>query len=146
MKCLLCHSKISRLRAWKTNSEFCSDEHADAYKRQTLERLFKEHERARGSVTSETETPPKPNEGDDSTAVRDLEHVRKALDQLEKRGGLGAFQTVEGYVMTVAKPSAAADTAEKPQQRIPGRAKGKIWIAPDFDDPLPEDVIGEFEK
>ncbi len=27
-----------------------------------------------------------------------------------------------------------------------GTLKGKIWIADNFDDPLPEDVLGEFEK
>ncbi len=40
MYCLLCHEKIPRLRAWTTKSEFCSDEHAALYKRQTLERLL----------------------------------------------------------------------------------------------------------
>ncbi len=44
MFCLLCHEKISRLRAWRTKSEFCSDEHAEIYKRQTLERLLTDHE------------------------------------------------------------------------------------------------------
>jgi len=31
----------------------------------------------------------------------------------------------------------------KPRQ--PGTAKGKLWIAPDFDAPLPEDVLKSFE-
>lgn len=44
MFCLLCHEKISRLRAWRTKSEFCSDEHAEIYKRQTLERLLTDHD------------------------------------------------------------------------------------------------------
>jgi len=44
MFCLLCHEKISRLRAWRTKSEFCCDEHAEIYKRQTLERLLTDHE------------------------------------------------------------------------------------------------------
>lgn len=29
--------------------------------------------------------------------------------------------------------------------RAPGFLKGKIWIAPDFDAPLPEEVLREFE-
>ncbi len=29
--------------------------------------------------------------------------------------------------------------------RKPGTAKSKIWIAPDFDAPLPEDIIKSFE-
>ncbi len=40
MHCLLCHQKIARLRAWRTKSEFCSDECSDRYKKQTLERLL----------------------------------------------------------------------------------------------------------
>jgi hypothetical protein len=40
MYCLLCHAKIPRLRAWRTKSEFCCDEHAEAYKNQMLDRLM----------------------------------------------------------------------------------------------------------
>lgn len=29
--------------------------------------------------------------------------------------------------------------------RVPGRDAGLIWIAPDFDDPLPDDVLASFE-
>jgi prevent-host-death family protein len=31
------------------------------------------------------------------------------------------------------------------KERTPGTAKGKIWIAPDFDAPLPENVLKSFE-
>ena len=44
MRCLLCHKKISRFRIWKTKSEFCRDEHADTYKKQTLDRLLRDQE------------------------------------------------------------------------------------------------------
>ncbi len=44
MKCLLCHKKVSRLRAWKTKSEFCCEDHAETYKKQTLERLLRDQE------------------------------------------------------------------------------------------------------
>jgi prevent-host-death family protein len=30
-------------------------------------------------------------------------------------------------------------------KRVAGQWKGKIWIAPDFDDPLPEDLLRLFE-
>ncbi len=33
-----------------------------------------------------------------------------------------------------------------PAERAPGSGKGKVIIAPDFDDPLPESIIEEFEK
>ena len=42
MRCLVCHKKVPRLRAWRTKSEFCSDGHAEAYKQQTLARLLDE--------------------------------------------------------------------------------------------------------
>ena len=39
MICLHCHEKIPRLRAWRTKSQFCSEECAEKYKTQTMERL-----------------------------------------------------------------------------------------------------------
>jgi prevent-host-death family protein len=32
------------------------------------------------------------------------------------------------------------------QHRVPGTAKGKIWISADFDEPLPEEVLEGFER
>jgi hypothetical protein len=32
---------------------------------------------------------------------------------------------------------------EKPRRRLPGRWKGKVWIAPDFDE-TPQDMIDSF--
>ncbi len=34
----------------------------------------------------------------------------------------------------------------KSRRRVPGSAAGKVIIAPDFDAPLPEDVLEGFEK
>ena len=31
-----------------------------------------------------------------------------------------------------------------PTKRIPGQDKGKIWIAPDFNDPLPDEFVDAF--
>lgn len=39
MECRYCHKKFSSFRFWK-NSEFCSEEHADAYRSDTLSRLM----------------------------------------------------------------------------------------------------------
>lgn len=36
--------------------------------------------------------------------------------------------------------------AQKPEVRVAGSAKGKITLAPDFDAPLPEDILEAFEK
>ncbi|MCX6066104.1 MAG: type II toxin-antitoxin system Phd/YefM family antitoxin [Chloroflexi bacterium] len=35
---------------------------------------------------------------------------------------------------------------DKPAQRHPGSAVGKIWVSPDFDAPLPDDVLKDFES
>jgi prevent-host-death family protein len=35
---------------------------------------------------------------------------------------------------------------EKPARRVPGTARGKIVIKPDFDQPLPADVLEAFER
>jgi len=40
-------------------------------------------------------------------------------------------------------PLAPADTR---QLRVPGKGKGKVWIAPDFDAPLPPEVQRLFEE
>jgi antitoxin (DNA-binding transcriptional repressor) of toxin-antitoxin stability system len=36
--------------------------------------------------------------------------------------------------------------SEKPIRRVPGTAAGKIVIGPDFDAPLPDDVLEAFEQ
>ena len=33
----------------------------------------------------------------------------------------------------------------EPTRRLPGSAAGQVWIAADFDAPLPEEILGEFE-
>ncbi len=35
---------------------------------------------------------------------------------------------------------------EQVVERLPGSAKGLITLAPDFDDPLPDDILAGFEK
>ena len=42
MRCLVCHKRVPRLRAWRTKSEFCSDAHAETYRKLTLARLLDE--------------------------------------------------------------------------------------------------------
>lgn len=36
--------------------------------------------------------------------------------------------------------------SEQPSKRVPGSAKGKVTVAPDFNEPLPESVLEAFEK
>ena len=65
MRCLVCHTRVPRLRAWRTKSEFCSDAHAETYRKQTLARLLDEGSPASaadlplpaGEVLAEEQTP-----------------------------------------------------------------------------------------
>lgn len=36
--------------------------------------------------------------------------------------------------------------SDKPVERVPGSAKGKIAVAPDFDAPLPANILKAFEE
>lgn len=52
----------------------------------------------------------------------------------------------EVLISDAGKPVARlAPLVEQPAQRTPGTAIGKITIAPDFDDPLPDDILDLFE-
>lgn len=35
---------------------------------------------------------------------------------------------------------------ERPSRRVPGSARGTLWISEDFDDPLPEEIQKHFER
>ena len=49
----------------------------------------------------------------------------------------------EGTELARVVPSAPKPLAKNP--RIPGIDKGKVFLAPDFDDPLPEELLRAFE-
>ncbi len=47
-------------------------------------------------------------------------------------------------VIVLLEPADKASGEDNPRKRIRGSAKGQVWIAPEFDDPLPADVQREF--
>ncbi len=52
----------------------------------------------------------------------------------------------EVIIAKAGKPIARlVPVVERPARRLPGSAKGKVTIAPDFDAPLPEAILREFE-
>ena len=54
-----------------------------------------------------------------------------------------------GQEVTIARagrPIARLVAAEKPRKRELGLERGQIWIAPDFDDPMPDDWLDEWER
>lgn len=65
-------------------------------------------------------------------------HFSKLLDRV-----LGGEEII---VARAGKPVARiVPIEEKPTRRIPGSARGKIVLGDDFDDPLPDEVLRDFE-
>lgn len=55
-----------------------------------------------------------------------------------------AASGTEIIIAKAGKPRAKLVPVRSAALRRPGSAKGKIWIASDFDAPLPDEVIGGF--
>jgi prevent-host-death family protein len=64
-------------------------------------------------------------------------HFSKLVDSVMKGN--------EIVIAMAGKPVAKLTPIEKKPKRRPGALKGKIKIAKDFDAPLPEDVLSDFE-
>ncbi len=72
-----------------------------------------------------------------------IHEAKTNLSQLLKRVDEGQ----EIIIARAGKPVARLVAyAHKPDQRVAGSAKGRVTLAEDFNDPLPEDILGEFEK
>ena len=59
------------------------------------------------------------------------------------------MQVKEGEEIIIAKAgkpiARLVPVVERPARRLPGSAKGKVTITPDFDAPLPEAILRELE-
>ena len=76
------------------------------------------------------------------TTTVNIHEAKTQLSQLLLRVSMGE----EVVIARAGKPVARLVAfGEKPTQRIPGSAKGQVWIAPDFNDPLPEEIMEAFE-
>jgi prevent-host-death family protein len=62
-------------------------------------------------------------------------HLSRLLDQVAKGEEIVIAKNGRPVARLVAIPSTP---------RQPGRLKGKIWMAEDFDDPLPEELAAAF--
>jgi prevent-host-death family protein len=74
----------------------------------------------------------------------------KVLNLYEAKTRLSALveEAAAGAEIVIAKsgvPMARLVSLVKRVRRRPGGSKGKIWIAPDFDAPLPNDILDAFE-
>ena len=51
----------------------------------------------------------------------------------------------EIIIAKAGRPVARLMPLPAPPQRMPGRWRGRVWMAPDFDGPLPDDIQRAFE-
>ena len=72
-----------------------------------------------------------------------LYEAKTHLSQLVKEAAAGREIIIANAGEPVARLVPLA--VESKPVREPGQWKGRIWIADDFDDPLPEDILALFE-
>ena len=75
--------------------------------------------------------------------------MRKILNLYEAKSRLSALveEAAAGHEIIIAKagkPRARLGPIRPVKRRRPGGAKGRIWVAADFDAPLPPDALAAF--
>ncbi len=75
--------------------------------------------------------------------IVNIHHAKTHLSALLKRVLSGEEIIIAKSGRPVAK--LVPLTADRPR-RVLGGAQGQVWVAPDFDAPLPSDVLAEFEN
>lgn len=75
------------------------------------------------------------------STIVSLQDAQERLSDLVERAAAG-----EEIIITVAgRPTARLVPLQKTREpRQPGAWKGMIWVADDFDDPLPPDILAGF--
>ena len=72
-----------------------------------------------------------------------IHEAKTHLSRLLARVGAGE----EIIIAKAGKPIARlVPVGERPKRRVPGSAAGEVVIMPDFDAPLPEDILKAFEE
>jgi prevent-host-death family protein len=72
-----------------------------------------------------------------------VHEAKTQFSKLLKRVGAGE----EIVISKAGKPVARlVPVNERPTKRIPGSAKGKVFVSKDFDAPLPEAILASFEQ
>jgi prevent-host-death family protein len=72
----------------------------------------------------------------------DIHEARIHLSQLVDDAAGGEEIIIAKAGKPIARLVALASTRPP---RVAGLLKGKIWVAADFDDPLPEEILADFE-
>jgi prevent-host-death family protein len=77
-----------------------------------------------------------------SAAVVNLYEAKTSLSRLVERAAAGE----EIIIAKAGKPKARLmPLVGKAEARQPGGWEGKVWVAEDFDEPLPDDILASFE-
>lgn len=75
--------------------------------------------------------------------IKNLGEAKAALSSLVERAAKGE----EIIIAKNGKPMARLVRYESMKgRRVPGCGKGKIWIADDFDAPLPDDILATLDE
>ena len=72
--------------------------------------------------------------------INNLYEAKLNLSRLVDRAAAGE----EVVIAKNGKPMARLVPLPAKKKRVPGGWAGKVWIADDFDDPLPEDILKSF--
>lgn len=76
------------------------------------------------------------------TVMVNVHDAKTQLSRLLLRIGQGE----EVVIARAGKPVARlVPFAAQPVRRVAGSARGQVWIAPDFNAPLPDEVVAAFE-
>ena len=76
-----------------------------------------------------------------AAAVYNIYEAKTALSNLVERAAAGE----EIIIAKAGKPVARLTAVRQKRRRKPGGWKGKVWIAPDFDAPLPPELQRAFD-
>ncbi|MBG1270444.1 type II toxin-antitoxin system Phd/YefM family antitoxin [Nostoc sp. WHI] len=71
-----------------------------------------------------------------------IQEAKVAFSELLNRVSRGEEITITQDGVAIAR---LVPVNQNPVKRIPGSAKGLITISPDFDAPLPDDILASFE-
>ena len=71
-----------------------------------------------------------------------VHEAKTQLSRLLRRVSLGEEVVIARAGRPVARLVAVT---RKPRRRTPGSAQGQAWVGPDFNAPLPEEILDSFE-
>lgn len=77
------------------------------------------------------------------TITVNVHEAKTHLSRLLARVGVGEEIIIARAGVPIAR---LVPISPQARPRVPGTAAGKITIAPDFDAPLPDDILAEFEQ